>query len=359
MGKLRWLIALFVFFVAAIFFVPGCRGRSGAQNDQGETIATPPEPTGPSTQRSVLVLCYHAMSPDAQSTYEVPTGDFAEQLQLMADAGYQSVKVSQIADYLEGKADLPEKAVCITFDDGAESNLTESKPLMDQYGYVGTVFLIADSVGGKGTLSWDQVRELEAAGWEVGSHTVSHEHLTRLDPETCREQLERSRAMIEDEIEGECIALAYPYGLYDETVMNMAREAGYRIAFTIDRGPADWTDDVMRVPRQMVVNGNSLKTFERWLRQQKLHLEKVSPPIGARVPTTELTITAVVADEDVPLDEIEISRDGNPVSYDIIDPQTRVISFTPELNKGANNLRLNYYGSPRREVSWLIICEPD
>ncbi|MGD9496212.1 MAG: polysaccharide deacetylase family protein [Armatimonadota bacterium] len=334
---------------------PGCRGRS-----EGEVTQVPPvqqQPAGPQTQRSVLVLCYHAMSPGAEATYDTPTEDFAAQLKLISDQGFESVTVSRIADYLEGKADLPERAVCFTFDDGPESVLTVSKPMMDQYGFAGTVFLISDAVGGEGKLTWEQVRELEAAGWEVGSHTASHEHVTRLDADTCRQEFAGSKAAIEEHIEGECAALAYPYGLYDAATMALAREAGYRLAFTIDRGPADWTDDPMRVPRQMVVNGNSLKTFGTWLAQSKLHLEQIDPPIGERVSTTTPTITARIADEDVPVDGVEISRDGKPVSYHS-DATTRTITFTPELSEGANNLRINFYGSPRREISWVIVCEP-
>lgn len=348
------LIALMMVVALPAAFV-GCRGRG---DEQGAEVVPPPEeqPAGPTTQRSVLVLCYHAMAPGATSTYDVPSEDFAAQLKLIADQGYQSVTVDQIADYFDGKADLPEKAVCFTFDDGAESNLTVSKPLLDRHNFVGNVFLITDAVGAEGKLSWEQVAELAAAGWGVGSHTASHEYLTRVDAEAARAQLADSKAAIDEHLDGACTAVAYPYGLYDATVMNLAQEIGYRIAFSIDRGPADWTDDPRRVPRQMVVNGNSLKTFGNWLAQSKLHLDNVSPAIGARVATTAPTITAVVTDADVPLDGIEITCDGKPVKYQS-DPDTRTITLTPELSAGANNLRCTVYGSPRREVSWVIVCD--
>jgi len=352
MAMRRLVVPMMVLGLVAA--LAGCRGRGGEQ--AADTPAAPEEPAGPASERSVLVLCYHEMSPGATSTYDVPSEDFAEQLQLIADEGYQSVTVDQIADYFDGKADLPERAVCFTFDDGAESILTVSKPMMDEHGFVGNIFLISDSVGGQGLLSWEQVGELAAAGWGVGSHTASHEYLTRVDAETVRAQLADSKAAIDEHTDGACSAIAYPYGLYDTIVMGLTQETGYRLAFSIDRGPADWTDDRWRVPRQMVVNGNSLKTFRNWLAQSKLHLDAVSPAIGERVATATPTITAVVTDEDVPLDGIEISRDGNPVDYRT-DPDTRTITLTPELSEGANNLRLNVYGSPRREVSWVIVCD--
>ena len=87
------LIALMMVVALPAAFV-GCRGRG---DEQGAEVVPPPEeqPAGPTTQRSVLVLCYHAMAPDATSTYDVPSEDFAAQLKLIADQGYQSVTVDQ------------------------------------------------------------------------------------------------------------------------------------------------------------------------------------------------------------------------------------------------------------------------
>lgn len=354
MIDLRRMVTLIAIAVL-VALSAGCRDRAATITDD-EVQNGAEEAAGPATERSVVVLCYHAVFDGATSLYDVPTEQFAEQLALLHERGYESVLPSQIADYLEGKTDLPENAVCLTFDDGPESILTVSKPLMDRYGYVGAAFLITDSVGAAGTLDWDQVRELEAAGWEIGSHSSTHERPTRLDAEAWMAELERSKRAIEEQIEGECASLAYPYGLYDAAVVELAGEAGYRVAFTIDRGPLDWTDDPLRLPRQMVVNGNALSTFGRWLDQEKLHLEQVTPAIGERVDEPSPAIRAVVAADGVPAGEIEISLDGVPVSHDS-DPETREIRFSPELKVGANNLRMNYYGSPRREVSWVIVRE--
>jgi len=309
-------------------------------------------------QRTVPVFCYHKMSANPTGFYEVSTEDFKEQLQLLHDEGYESVTASQIADYLEGKADLPEKAVALTFDDGLKSVLTESKPLMDKHGFVGTAFLISESVGGKGHLTWEDVAELEKAGWEIGSHTVSHINPTKVSAEKLAEELAGSKATLEEHTASKVISLAYPYGNYDNDVMREVREAGYRIAFSIDRGPADQTDDPMRVPRQMVVKGNSMKTFTRWAHQEKLHFADLAPPIGTHVDTTGPTFTARLADEQVPVLEVELVAGDKAVKYQVGD-DGRTITFTPDLAKGANIIRANYRGSPQREVSWIVICDAE
>jgi len=347
--------AICLALLAGMLMAAGC-GRRGGEQTQG---AGPEDPAKVEVQaRTIPVFCYHAMSPGATGTYEVPTEDFKEQLAALQEGGFETVTPTQIAEWLAGKAELPEKPACITFDDGAKSILTVSKPLMDEYGYVGAAFLNTDSVGGEGQMTWDDVRALQEAGWEIGSHSATHEHLTRISEETCREELEGSKADIDQEIEGECTSLAYPYGLYDDSVLEIVREVGYRIAFTIDRGPADQTDELLLMPREMVVNGNSMKTYRRWLAQEKLHVEDLDPPRGSRFDTTSVEITGRLGDEGVPPGEIEFTLDGKRIDVTVGDDGVS-ITLMPKLTTGESIIRANYYGSPHRETSWLVICDAE
>jgi len=336
--------------------VAGC-GRRGT--DSGDPAASAEAPPAVELEpRTIPVFCYHAMSEGATGTYEVPSEDFAEQLAAIAEAGYQTVTPTQIADYLAGQDELPEKPVCLTFDDGPRSILTVSKPMMDEHGFVGTAFLITNSVGGTGKLTWDDVRELEAAGWEIGSHTQTHLYATRVRGEDYAAEAEQSRAAIEEHIEGECVSLAYPFGLYDEETLEITRDAGYRIAFTIDRGPADQSDEPYLIPREMVVNGNSLKTFRRWLSQEKLHIEQVDPPRGHRFDSRSAAISARLGDESLRVSDIEFTLAGNSIDVDVAE-DGRSLTLHPQLATGANIIRANYWGSPERETSWVVVCDAE
>ncbi len=346
------LIALLMVFAVAI---GGC--RRGPDDGQATAPDASPEIVVELEPRTIPVFCYHKMSASSDSTYEVETGDFAEQLEAMSEAGFETVTPSQIADYFEGKGELPEKPVCITFDDGPESVLAVSKPLMDKYGYVGAAFLIADSVGGIGCMDWDDVAELEEAGWEIGSHSDTHIYPTRVSVEKCAAEYADSRETIREHINGDCAAIAYPYGLYDADTVQVTRDAGYRIGFTIDLGPADQTDDPLLVPREMLVNGNSMKTVRRWLGQEKLHLEDLDPPAGERFDTREPTITARLAD-DIPASEIEFTVAGNRADVSVGE-DGESLTLKPKLAAGANIIRANYWGSTQRELSWVVICDAD
>jgi peptidoglycan/xylan/chitin deacetylase (PgdA/CDA1 family) len=96
------------------------------------------------------------------------------------------------------------------------------------------------------SMTWEDAEQLLARGWEVGSHTVTHPLLTGVDDRQLREELTRSRDIIERRL-GSCTALAYPYGLADERVAEAARQAGYEVACMLTF--AHVVDEPMRRPR--------------------------------------------------------------------------------------------------------------
>ena len=96
------------------------------------------------------------------------------------------------------------------------------------------------------SLTWRDAEELVARGWEVGSHTVSHQLLTRVDDEQLHEELASSRSVVERQL-GRCTAIAYPYGQADERVAEAASVAGYDVGCTLTF--AHVVDEPLRRPR--------------------------------------------------------------------------------------------------------------
>jgi peptidoglycan/xylan/chitin deacetylase (PgdA/CDA1 family) len=195
----------------------------------------------------VLVLCYHAVSERFPAALSVTPGAFERQLHLLAKAGYRGATFEEAVQGGSGRT------VAVTFDDAYLSVLTLAKPLLDAAGFPATVYAptayldtpdrplrwegIEQWHGGEHErelvpMSWDQLGELAEAGWEVGSHTRTHPHLTRLDDDALREELTESRATVERHF-GRCPTLAYPYGDHDERVVAAAGAAGYAAAGTL------------------------------------------------------------------------------------------------------------------------------
>jgi peptidoglycan/xylan/chitin deacetylase (PgdA/CDA1 family) len=191
----------------------------------------------------IVVLCYHATSPGWPNELSVDPGDLARQVRMLLDRGYAAVR---FADLLDGG---PRRRVAVTFDDAYRSTYERAWPALRELGVPATVYVPTDYVGTAEPMSWpgiedaaagphadelrcmtwDQLGELHEAGWEIGSHTCSHPHLTACDDEALERELVASFEAIAQRL-GSCSTIAYPYGDVDGRVMAAARRAGYSLA---------------------------------------------------------------------------------------------------------------------------------
>jgi peptidoglycan/xylan/chitin deacetylase (PgdA/CDA1 family) len=164
------------------------------------------------------------------------------QLRRLVSRGYRG---ATFADALE--APTGRKVLAVTFDDAYRSVLDLAFPVLDRLGLPATVFVPTGFAGTEKPMSWpgidqwlggayedelvpmswEELRRLRAAGWEVGSHTVSHPRLTDLDDQSLGAELLRSRRDCEERLGERCRSIAYPYGDVDARVTAAARRAGY------------------------------------------------------------------------------------------------------------------------------------
>jgi peptidoglycan/xylan/chitin deacetylase (PgdA/CDA1 family) len=196
------------------------------------------------TQRrpEVPILNYHSVGLAADD-YTVPAEVFARQLDSLAAAGVHTVSLHDLARAREGGQPLPRPAVILTFDDGKEDARRLVLPALQQRGMRATFFIITSLVGQPGYLTWDSVRALEAAGMEIGSHTVDHARLADLPDERVREELTLSKRELETQLHHPVEALAYPYNSVRASIVRAAGAAGYRVAVAgMVHGGADLLD---------------------------------------------------------------------------------------------------------------------
>ena len=165
---------------------------------------------------------------------------FEKQIAFLVERGYT---MQTLSEYLSsGFPAASEKRVCLTFDDAYESVYTYAFPIMARYELPGTVFIISDYVGQYNTwdvnigwlhfphLDWQQIRSLAEAGWEIGSHTVSHRDLTRLPASELLSELDVSKKLLERRVGGKIRCLSYPFGKVNLKVAKAAEQAGYQAA---------------------------------------------------------------------------------------------------------------------------------
>ena len=192
---------------------------------------------------AALVLTYHAIA-RGPAPLHVDPALFAEHLDRIVASDAAVLTVSELAATLRAGT-LPARAVALTFDDGFQSVCENAAPLLAERGLRATIFCVSGHIGG--TSDWASqpgsaprlpladaraLASLAAAGWEIGSHGVSHQPLTRLDPERRQNELEDSRRTLEDLLGAPVKAFAYPYGAVPAGAEEELREAGYDAACT-------------------------------------------------------------------------------------------------------------------------------
>jgi peptidoglycan/xylan/chitin deacetylase (PgdA/CDA1 family) len=224
--------------------------------DRASTDGTAPAPRrSPLRGRSrrCVFLGYHSITDDGPPYLSLRPRTFERQLDLLLAAGFRSGNRAILERIVSGGRP-PGRHAFLTFDDGFADTATAALPLMSERALTGMAFVLPGHLASGAPLDWPEVageaqrrpslmrsmdwpmlESLIEAGWEVGSHTMSHARLTNLPDEALAQELLDSRRAIEARL-GCCELLAYPFGAWDDRVAAAAAAAGYSFAFTLPFG---------------------------------------------------------------------------------------------------------------------------
>ncbi len=236
-----------------------------ASTDPSESSQT--ETAEVSIQSQVPVFMYHEVG-IGDSAFYLDPADFEDHLKYLVDNGYHTITMSQLYDHWTLGAEIPENSVVLTFDDGYVSMYNTVYPLMQQYGTVGTFYIITDrfETNPTGTCSPEMLQEMQQGGMEIGSHTCSHLQLTTLSQEEIVTQLNDSKTVLEEVLGVTVRSLAYPYGDYSGEVATSAQEAGYHIAVTTQVGYAAASQGILTLYRIPIYRSSTVDVFASWLK---------------------------------------------------------------------------------------------
>ena len=192
-------------------------------------------------QRPVPILMYHVIGdppPGAPWPQLYVSGaEFAEQMEWLDRNGFEAVTLSDVWRAWHGGPALPTRPVVLTFDDGHRSMVANALPLLRRRGWPGVLNLKLGNLE-PGSFTVAHVRELVAAGWELGAHTFTHPDLRGLDAAALRHEVAGSRHEIARLFGVQVDFFCYPAGRYDARVIAAAREAGFLGATTTIDGLA-------------------------------------------------------------------------------------------------------------------------
>ena len=224
----------------------------------------------------IAVLMYHVIDVpgnDAEAQFCCAPELFRSHLQYLKDAGYAVLKLSDVLHFITSGSTDNRKMVAITFDDGVACSYEKAYPILKEFGYTASMFMISGLVDGfnewgreygypkRRMLSGSELRALQAGGMDIGSHTVSHAKLGATSFEQMKDETLISKKSLEDILGTEVNHFAYPYGSVNKLARQAVMEAGYRAACSTLSGKNDKCDDPFLMRRIDIRGDDSLAKF--------------------------------------------------------------------------------------------------
>src|SRR5882762_3609874 len=214
----------------------------------GQEVVIPRRPWNPAGvtpggYQIVPILTYHNLAEQAKGRLVLAAASFREQMRYLKTNGYRVVSLAEFIEFSRLNRQLPQRAVVLTFDDGYRSFKDYAYPVLKELGFTATLFIYTDWVGaGRGSLSWNDLRELTAAGFDIEAHTKTHADLRRAQGETEAQysrrmhvELELPQDLFNKNLGRRSPILAYPYGRWEEGLLPKVKEYGYIAAFSVRR----------------------------------------------------------------------------------------------------------------------------
>ena len=214
-------------------------------------------------KRPIPILMYHSIEEMPKSTVmrslHVSPKRFEVQMWLLNMLGYKGLSMRELAPYLEGEK--IGKVVGITFDDGYQNNLINAAPILKKYNFSATCYLVSQRIGISNTWDLDKgisqrplMNRSEVQKWlnlelDIGAHTQTHPFLEELSEQQSQEEIFNCKADLENIFNVSIKDFCYPFGQFNESLVNMTKEAGYITATTMSRGRATPQSNKFVLPR--------------------------------------------------------------------------------------------------------------
>jgi peptidoglycan/xylan/chitin deacetylase (PgdA/CDA1 family) len=210
----------------------------------------------------VPILLYHhiGFSLQGETVYYISPEVFDQQMNLLYQWGYKTISVELLVRAIKEGAELPPKPILLTFDDGSETTYTTALPIMQRYKFTGVSYIVYNYVGIPRYMNVDQIRALYAAGWEIGSHGLSHIDLTTR-PDKQSDEIVESRRRLESLLGIPILSFAYPFGDYDDDSLHYVHFAGYSAAMGLGKESLQANKNLFYLYRQSVKGTDDLRSF--------------------------------------------------------------------------------------------------
>jgi peptidoglycan/xylan/chitin deacetylase (PgdA/CDA1 family) len=225
----------------------------------------------------VPILLYHSISPDPPdwiAPFTISPATFRAHLDVVVASGRQPITVSQLADGLQGKAQLPARPVLITADDGFADFADNAIPALAERKLPSTLYVTTGALAGRGQESVlppaDMLRAvdlpgLEAAGVEIGAHSHTHRQMDLLSENQIADEISRSRDLLAEALGHPIRSFAYPHGYWRAKVLRLVDAAGFDSSCAVGNSLCSPRDHPLALSRLMVRAGTDASVIAAWI----------------------------------------------------------------------------------------------
>lgn len=189
---------------------------------------------------------------------------FNFQMRMLKFFGYRGVSMSELHHHL--LTGNNEKIIGITFDDGYRNNVLNALPILKKLGFTATIYIVSKSIDG--TNHWDASKGINEqqllnkeeihnwinSGMEIGSHTQTHKDLTKCSQDQLYKEITESKFDLENQFDIPIKHFCYPYGNFNESIIEIVKKAGYKTSTTTVRGRSKPTNNAFELPRVSITH---------------------------------------------------------------------------------------------------------
>ncbi|MEW6009195.1 MAG: polysaccharide deacetylase family protein [Candidatus Omnitrophota bacterium] len=214
--------------------------------------------------RTVPILIYHSITESNQKNILTLTSNtFDKQMQYLSNHSYQVVTLKDIAERIKQGIDIPKNWVVLTFDDGYRDFYTNAYPILKRYRLKAAVFVIINSLNtSRNSMDWQLLEKLAKDDLiDIGEHCIQHIPLPLLGSQEVRDEIFRSKLILERRLRKKVISFAYPYGALTEDIKKVVQEAGFRVAVGTAYQRGEFKDNDIYILKRVFVSKISKYPF--------------------------------------------------------------------------------------------------
>ncbi len=221
-----------------------------------------------------ILLYHHVAATKFQNSYYVSPEIFDQQMLWLKDNGYHVISFDKFYQAATGEGGLPEKPVVITFDDSLLDQYTNAFPILRKYKYPATFFVKLNNVSSRGTtaLTFDEIKDLAKNGMTIGSHSMNHDDMAHMNPDTLHYELNQSKKILEQKVGIKIKYFSYPGGVYSQETISATKNAGYLAAVTTRHKVYHSIKNINSLYlTERIHIDNEMPTFIDWVQGKNLH----------------------------------------------------------------------------------------